>query len=123
MQYATLGSSGLMISRLSFGAGSLGVGETLPGLRKNLGQEQADRLVARAIDQRITLFDTSDAYAVIFGISREEQLDDNLKAADIRLTHGEVARLDALTAQPVRYPDWLLRMIPDPRTCSLLGLG
>jgi aryl-alcohol dehydrogenase-like predicted oxidoreductase len=343
MQYATLGNNGLMVSRLAFGAGSLGVGETLPGLRKNLGQEQADRLVARAIDQGITLFDTADAYvggqsetllgqalgrkrqgivltskcglrvgpaptqaglsrrhiieaveaslqrlktdwidiyhlhsidpftpleetmraceslitsgkirylalsnwpawmgatllglqkqhgcspivamqlyyslvgrdietelvpfaqaaglgmlvwsplaggfltgkytradpdpagarrstfaqppveleggydvidamveiadahgcapghvaigwllakpfvtSVIFGISREEQLDDNLKAAHIRLTQEDIARLDALTTQPVRYPEWLLRMIPDPRTRSLLGLG
>lgn len=60
--YSVLGNSGLIVSRLAFGAGSLGVGETLPGLRKNLGQDAADRLVARAIDAGITLFDTSDAY-------------------------------------------------------------
>ncbi|WP_298687843.1 aldo/keto reductase [uncultured Sphingomonas sp.] len=343
MQYARLGHSGLIVSRLAFGAGSLGVGETLPGLRKNLGQAQADRLVARAIDAGITLFDTSDAYvggqselllghalgkkrtdivltskcglrvgtapteaglsrrhileaveaslrrlgtdwidvyhlhsidpltplgetmracealiasgkirylavsnwpawmaatllglqkqhgcspivamqlyyslvgrdietelvpfaqaaglgmlvwsplaggfltgkytradpnpagarrstfaqppvdlergydvidamveiaaargctpghvaigwllakpfvtSIIFGISREEQLDDNLKSADMCLTDDEVATLDALTMQPTRYPDWLLRMVPDPRTRSLLGLS
>lgn len=62
MRYSVLGGSGLIVSRLAFGAGSLGVGETLPGLRKNLGQDAADRLVARAIDAGITLFDTSDAY-------------------------------------------------------------
>lgn len=62
MQYSVLGRSGLIVSRLAFGAGSLGIGETLPGLRKNLGREAADRLVARAIDAGITLFDSSDAY-------------------------------------------------------------
>ncbi len=62
MQYSVLGRSGLIVSRLAFGAGSLGVGDTLPGLRKNLGQDAADRLVARAIEAGVTLFDTSDAY-------------------------------------------------------------
>lgn len=62
MQYRQLGKSGLIVSRLAFGAGSLGVGETLPGLVKNLGEAEAERLVAKAIDAGITLFDTSDAY-------------------------------------------------------------
>lgn len=62
MRYAVLGRSGLIVSRLAFGAGSLGVGETLPGLRKNLGAKEAERIIARALDAGITLFDTSDAY-------------------------------------------------------------
>lgn len=62
MQYSVLGKSGLIVSRLAFGAGSLGVGETLPGLRKNLDQSAAERLVARAIDAGVTFFDSSDAY-------------------------------------------------------------
>lgn len=62
MRYATLGRSGLIVSRLAFGGGSLGVGETLPGLRKNLGEAEAERIVARAIEAGINLFDTSDAY-------------------------------------------------------------
>lgn len=62
MRYARLGRSGLIVSRLAFGAGSLGVGETLPGLVKSLGPAEAERIVGRAIDAGITLFDTSDAY-------------------------------------------------------------
>ena len=62
MRYATLGRSGLIVSRLAFGGGSLGVGETLPGLRKNLGEAEAERIVARSIEAGINLFDTSDAY-------------------------------------------------------------
>jgi aryl-alcohol dehydrogenase-like predicted oxidoreductase len=61
--------------------------------------------------------------SVIFGISREEQLDDNLRAADVTLSAEEVARLDALTAQPDRFPGWMLKMVPDPRTRALLGLA
>jgi aryl-alcohol dehydrogenase-like predicted oxidoreductase len=62
MKYGKLGHSGLIVSRLAFGGGSLGVGETLPGLKKNLDQAAADRLVGKAMDGGITLFDTSDAY-------------------------------------------------------------
>lgn len=62
MQYTILGNSGLVVSRLAFGAGSLGVGETLPGLRKNIGEDGAKRIVAKAIDAGVNLFDSSDAY-------------------------------------------------------------
>ena len=62
MRYNRLGQSGLVVSKLSFGAGSLGVGETLPGLIKNIDQPSADRIIGKAIDGGITLFDTSDKY-------------------------------------------------------------
>lgn len=62
MRYNRLGSSGLVVSRMSFGAGSLGVGETLPGLIKNIDQPAANNIVAQAIERGITLFDTSDKY-------------------------------------------------------------
>jgi aryl-alcohol dehydrogenase-like predicted oxidoreductase len=62
LQYTVLGRSGLIVSRLAFGAGSLGVGETLPGLRKNLDQAAACRIIAKAIDAGVNLFDSSDAY-------------------------------------------------------------
>jgi len=62
MDYGRLGSSGLMVSRMAFGAGSLGVGETLPGLRKNIDQAEARRVVDRALDAGITHFDTSNKY-------------------------------------------------------------
>ncbi len=62
MRYGQLGSSGLVVSKLAFGAGSLGVGETLPGLVKNIDQATADQVVGRAIDAGITFFDTSNKY-------------------------------------------------------------
>jgi aryl-alcohol dehydrogenase-like predicted oxidoreductase len=62
MRYARLGASGLQVSKLAFGAGSLGVGETLPGLRKNIDQQTADEVVGRAIDAGINFFDTSNKY-------------------------------------------------------------
>lgn len=62
MRYNRLGTSGLIVSKMSFGAGSLGIGETIPGLIKNIDQASANSIVALAIDRGITLFDTSDKY-------------------------------------------------------------
>jgi aryl-alcohol dehydrogenase-like predicted oxidoreductase len=44
--------------------------------------------------------------SVIVGARTEEQLADNLAAADIQLSDDEIARLDAVSAEPLRYPYW-----------------
>lgn len=62
MQYATLGNTGLVVSRLAFGAMTFGTGELVPGISNNIDQAAADRMVGRALDVGINLFDTADAY-------------------------------------------------------------
>ena len=62
MQYATLGHSGLLVSRLAFGAMTFGTGTMVPGVQNRIEQSEADRMVARALDAGVTLFDTADAY-------------------------------------------------------------
>jgi aryl-alcohol dehydrogenase-like predicted oxidoreductase len=42
--------------------------------------------------------------SVIFGARSIEQLEDNLKAADVRLSAAEVQRLDEASAYPLGYP-------------------
>jgi aryl-alcohol dehydrogenase-like predicted oxidoreductase len=44
--------------------------------------------------------------SLIVGARTEEQLADNLAAADLTLTDDEIARLDEVSAQPLRYPHW-----------------
>jgi aryl-alcohol dehydrogenase-like predicted oxidoreductase len=44
--------------------------------------------------------------SVIVGARTEEQLVDNLAAADLELTADELARLDAVSLEPLRYPHW-----------------
>jgi aryl-alcohol dehydrogenase-like predicted oxidoreductase len=44
--------------------------------------------------------------SVIVGARLEEQLVDNLKAAELSLTDEERARLDAASALPLLYPSW-----------------
>jgi aryl-alcohol dehydrogenase-like predicted oxidoreductase len=44
--------------------------------------------------------------SVIVGASKLHQLEDNLKAADLKLGDAEVAELDAITAPTPLYPQW-----------------
>jgi aryl-alcohol dehydrogenase-like predicted oxidoreductase len=45
---------------------------------------------------------------IIVGAKTVEQLDDNLAAADLRLTAEEIAALDAVSALPPEYPGWMV---------------
>ena len=44
--------------------------------------------------------------SLIVGARTEEQLADNLAAADLELSADELARLDAVSLEPLRYPHW-----------------
>jgi len=44
--------------------------------------------------------------SVVIGARTDEQLADNLQAADLRLDESERARLDGLSALPLLYPFW-----------------
>lgn len=62
MQYTTLGHTGLVVSRLAFGAMTFGTSELVPGVTNNIDQSMANQMVNRALDAGINLFDTADAY-------------------------------------------------------------
>ncbi|MDB5669772.1 MAG: aldo/keto reductase [Alphaproteobacteria bacterium] len=65
MKYAPLGRTGLLVSRLSFGAMTLGAGtELAAGVRNSIDQAEADRIVGQAIDAGINLFDSADTYGM-----------------------------------------------------------
>jgi aryl-alcohol dehydrogenase-like predicted oxidoreductase len=53
--------------------------------------------------------------SVITGVKTLEQLNDNLAAADLRLTEQELARLDELSALEPEYPGWMVERQNDPR--------
>ena len=63
MKYKVLGNTGLVVSRLAFGAMTFTGGNRDIGAIYKVGAELADELVGRALDAGITLFDTADAYA------------------------------------------------------------
>ncbi|MFI5829596.1 aldo/keto reductase [Streptomyces sp. NPDC051578] len=69
MEYRRLGTSGLQVPALSFGAGTFGGQGPLFGSWGTTGVEEARRLVDICLDAGITMFDTADAYSA--GASEE----------------------------------------------------
>ncbi len=56
--WVTLGKSGIKVTRLAFGTGSLG-----GKVQRELGQDQFTRLVRHAYDQGIRFFETAESYS------------------------------------------------------------
>jgi aryl-alcohol dehydrogenase-like predicted oxidoreductase len=51
--------------------------------------------------------------SVIVGASKLSQLEDNLIAADLRLSEGEIAALDEVTKPAAVYPNWFSELVVD----------
>lgn len=63
MHYVRLGTSGLIVSRLAFGAMTFSAGnKDMPTVAK-VDAQLADQLIGYALDAGVTLFDTADLYA------------------------------------------------------------
>ena len=62
MEYATLGNTGLLVSKLCFGTMTFGNGRGLFKAISSVGQAGADELVKTSIEGDINLFDTADNY-------------------------------------------------------------
>ena len=73
-----------------------------------------EELVAIGEDHGVSAAQVALAYtiakpavtSVIVGARTEEQLSDNLAAADLTLSAAELDRLDAVSASPLMYPYW-----------------
>jgi len=46
--------------------------------------------------------------SVIIGANKQEQLLDNLKAVDVKLSTDELVQLDAVSKLPAEYPGWMI---------------
>ncbi|HTB98605.1 MAG TPA: aldo/keto reductase [Terracidiphilus sp.] len=62
MHYARLGNTGLLVSKLAFGAMTFGAGEGVMASIAKMNQAAADRLVAASIENGVNFFNTADAY-------------------------------------------------------------
>lgn len=65
MQYTTLGNTGLIVSRLSFGAMTFTAGNKSFATIYKTEAADANAMVARALDAGVNFFDTADAYAAV----------------------------------------------------------
>lgn len=63
MQYSMLGNTGMLVSRLAFGAMTFTEGNRDIAAVYKVGQTMADTLVGRALDAGVNFFDTADGYA------------------------------------------------------------
>ena len=59
--------------------------------------------------------------SVLVGASKIQQLDDNLRAAELVLTADELAGLDELTAPAPVYPHWFVERVVDAAVRDALG--
>jgi aryl-alcohol dehydrogenase-like predicted oxidoreductase len=101
-----------------------------PPVNKELGFRLVDHLVALAERRETTpsaialnwLLTKPGVTSVIIGVKRLEQLEANLAATTLTLTPGDLEELDALTAPPVLYPNWMIRrqaqhrIVPSPQS-------
>lgn len=62
MKYTTLGNTGLVVSRLSFGAMTFGSDPSIPTIYK-VSEEQAGKMIDTSLAAGINFFDTADGYA------------------------------------------------------------
>ena len=62
MQYTNFGNTGLIVSRLAFGAMTFGQGTLVGELKTNMDQNVADQMVGMCLDAGINFFDTADMY-------------------------------------------------------------
>jgi len=63
MKYARMGRSGLIVSRLSFGAMTFTLGNKAMESIYKVGEDLAREMVAMALDRGVNFFDTADGYA------------------------------------------------------------
>ena len=63
MKYKTLGTTGLVVSRMAFGAMTFTQGNQNIAAIYKVGEKLAAELVGRALDAGVNLFDTADGYA------------------------------------------------------------
>jgi aryl-alcohol dehydrogenase-like predicted oxidoreductase len=62
MQYTRLGDTGIVVSRLAFGAMTFGSSEGIFASVAKVGQDLATELVAKALDAGVNFFNTADVY-------------------------------------------------------------
>ncbi len=58
--------------------------------------------------------------SVLIGANKMTQLEDNLAAADLKLSDDEVQRLNEITAAPLPYPHWFTDRVQDPPVMAAL---
>jgi aryl-alcohol dehydrogenase-like predicted oxidoreductase len=116
MQYARLGSTGLIVSRLSFGSMTFGSDPSMPNIYK-VSQETARAMVDRALEAGINFFDTADGYAngqseKMLGELLGERRQDVVLATKVGFRTGDPVTQAGLSRRHILEScDWSLRRL------------
>ena len=134
MQYSNFGNTGLIVSRLAFGAMTFGQGTLIGELENNIDQNTADQMVGKCLDAGINFFDTADMYTtgqseIMLGKALKSRRDDVVIATKCGFRSGDAVTASGLSYRYVLkaveaslkrlntdYIDLFLVHIPDPIT-------
>ena len=134
MQYSNFGNTGLIVSRLAFGAMTFGQGVLIGELKNNIDQAAADQMIGKCLDAGINFFDTADMYTggqseMMLGKALKSKRDDVIIATKCGFRSGEAVTASGLSYRYIRqavegslkrldtdYIDLFLVHIPDPFT-------
>ena len=134
MQYSNFGNTGLIVSRMAFGAMTFGQGTLIGELKNDIDQNMADQMVGMCLDAGINFFDTADMYTtgqseIMLGKALKSRRDDVVIATKCGFRSGDAITSSGLSyryilkaaAASLRrldtdYIDLFLVHIPDPMT-------
>lgn len=105
MKYTRLGDTGLIVSKLSFGAMTFGNHPSLPTIYK-VDQENAQLMIDKCIESGINFFDTADGYAngqseVMLGKLLAHRRQDVIIATKVGFRTGEPITQAGLTKKHI----------------------
>ncbi|MHC4958532.1 MAG: aldo/keto reductase [Planctomycetota bacterium] len=108
MKYARMGDSGLVVSRLSFGAMTFTLGDKSMESIYKVGEDLAREMVAAAIDRGVNFFDTADGYAsgeseTILGRALKDRRSDVVIATKYGFRAGEPLIRGGLSRQHTHH--------------------
>jgi aryl-alcohol dehydrogenase-like predicted oxidoreductase len=97
-------------------AGSRRVQFDFPPVNRNRAFDVIEMLEEMAAQKNATVAQLALAWllhqpavtSVIIGANKPEQLEDNLKAAEVQFTTEELSRLDEISRPTLEYPGWML---------------
>jgi aryl-alcohol dehydrogenase-like predicted oxidoreductase len=134
MQYTNFGNTGLIVSRLAFGAMTFGQGTLVGELKNNMDQTVADQMVGICLDAGINFFDTADMYTsgqseIMLGKALKGKRSDVIISTKCGFRSGEAVISSGLSYRYIlkavaaslkrldtEYIDLFLVHIPDPFT-------
>jgi len=106
MQFATLGNTGLVVSRLAFGAMTFTSGNQDFASVYKVGAQLANELVGRSLDAGVNFFDTADAYAggqseVLLGQALKSRRNDVVIATKVGMRSGTAVTQSGLSRRHI----------------------